>query len=60
MRPSLSALRLVPSPTSSLEGICASGASEISVGERCGPGLIGGFRVVLIFLLPERPWPAWV
>lgn len=33
---------VLDSPGSSLEGMCVSCAREISVGERMGPGLVGG------------------
>jgi len=36
------AAALLDSPGSSFEGMCVSWASEISVGERTGPGLVGG------------------
>ena len=57
-RAAFSALWLVPSPMSSLDGTWASCASEISVGERTGPGLLGGpcLALPLRDLVWIAPW----
>jgi hypothetical protein len=47
------AAALLDSPDSSFEGMCMRWASEISVGERTGPGLVGG--PCLKFPLRVRP-----
>lgn len=49
------ALRLVPSPTSSCEGMWANCARDISVGDLCGPGLMGVGTGTC--RLDVRPWP---
>jgi hypothetical protein len=47
------AAAVLDSPGSSLEGMCVRCAKEISVGERTGPGLVGGW--CLKFPLLVRP-----
>ena len=52
------ATELLDSPGSSFEGMCVRWAREISVGDRTGPGLVGGPYLKFPLLVRPCRWSA--